>query len=77
MPMCMACHLTCIHIDAADDQSQGQTGGDANLLTVQAVTDALVAAADTCRNKLGSMNGSTLSSDDLLPLVIATLIKVI
>lgn len=39
------------------------------------VTTALVAAAGKCRTGLGVPNGGVLSSDDLLPLLIATLIK--
>ena len=40
----------------------------------QAVTDSLVAAADTCH--VEDTDASPVSSDDLLPLLIATLVKV-
>ena len=43
-------------------------------LTLQAVTDSLVAEADGCREAAGG--DGPVSSDDLLPLLIATLIQV-
>lgn len=42
-------------------------------LSMQAVTDALVSAADACQ---GPETADPISSDDLLPLLIATLVKV-
>lgn len=42
--------------------------------TLQAVTDSLVAEADGCREAAGG--DGPVSSDDLLPLLIATLIQV-
>lgn len=42
-------------------------------LLMQAVTDSLVSAADVCQ---GPEMADSISSDDLLPLLIATLVKV-